>query len=325
MADRHKGIEFASNLVYLDVAFGICVQHLAANLKTKYKDFKGPLKTYFDGAARSYLVSEHQRHMESIRNCNPDMHRYLVQADPTKWSRAYFNGRRYAIMTTNIVESLNNVDRKARLMPVGFLVEWLRELQQRWFVARREEAIKLRSKLAPKAEKLIRTNFSVGLLVTPRPADQFEYAVTNNACQIWIVDMSERTCTCRRFQLDQIPCPHAMAVCNHRRVNPYNYCSNYYTKDYLYGCYSSVVHHIGSADGWDVPEEVRSQIVNPPKTKRGPGKPRVRRILSQGEEHESIRCGRCNGYGHNRQIYTNSVPLRTISTRSKPSFSTPSS
>ena len=168
VADRHKGIEFASNLVYPDATFGICVQHLSANLKTKYKDFKGPLKAYFDGAARSYLVTEHQHHMESIRNRNPDMHRYLVQADPTKWSRAYFNGRRYAIMTTNIAESLNNVDRKARLMPVGFLVEWLRELQQRWFVARREEAIKLTSKLATKAEKLIRTNFGIGLLVTVR-------------------------------------------------------------------------------------------------------------------------------------------------------------
>ncbi|GMN46264.1 hypothetical protein TIFTF001_015451 [Ficus carica] len=219
-----------ANLVYPDAAFGICVQYLAANLKTKYKDFKGPLKTYFDGASRSYLLSEHHRHMEFIRNRNPDMHRYLVQADPTKWSRAYFNGRRYAIMTTNIAESLNNVDRKARLMPVGFLVEWLRELQQRWFFQR---------------------------------SDQFEYAVTNNASQIWIVDISEMTCTCRRFQVDQIPCPHAMAI----------------------------FHPIGSADGWDVPEEVRSQIVNPPKTKCGPGRPRVRRILSQGEEHDLFGVG----------------------------------
>ncbi|GMN67482.1 hypothetical protein TIFTF001_036543 [Ficus carica] len=117
-----------------------------------------------------------------------------MRADTTKWSQAYFNGWRYAIMTTNIVESLNSVDRKAR----------------------REEALKLTSKLTPKAEKLIRTNFSIGLIVTPRPADQFEYAVTNNASQIWIVDMSERTYTCIQFQVDQIPCPHAMAVCNHR-------------------------------------------------------------------------------------------------------------
>ncbi|GMN22307.1 hypothetical protein TIFTF001_045637 [Ficus carica] len=247
-----------ANIVYPDAAFGICVQHLAANLKTKYKDFKCPLKTYFDGAARSYLLSEHHRHMESIRSRNPDMHRYLLQADPTKWSwsRAYFNGRRYAIMMINIAESLNSVDRKARLMPVGFLMEWLRELLQRWFVQRREDVLKITSKLAPRAENLIRTNFSLGLTVTihglkfpllqPRPADQFEYAVTNNAGQTWIVDMSEMTCTCRRFQVDQIHCPHAMAV----------------------------FHPIGSAEGCDVPEEVRSQIVNPPNTKRRPGRPR---------------------------------------------------
>ncbi|GMN59607.1 hypothetical protein TIFTF001_028698 [Ficus carica] len=276
VADRHKGIEYAANIVYPDAAFGICVQHLAANLKTRYKDFKGPLKTYFDGASRSYLVNEHQRHMESIRCRNPDMHRYPVQTDSTKWSRAYFNGRRYAIMTSNIAKSLNSVDWKARLMPVGFL----RELLQIWFVERHEEALKITSKLAPKVEKLIHTNFSLGLIVTPQSADQFEYAVTNNTAQTWIVDMSKRTCTCRRFQVDQIPCPHAMAVCNHQRIDPYTYCSNYYTKDYLYACYAPVVHPIGSTENWDVFEEVRSQIVNPPNTKRRPGRPRVRRILS---------------------------------------------
>ncbi|GMN31175.1 hypothetical protein TIFTF001_050717 [Ficus carica] len=301
VADRHKGIENAANLVFPDAAFGICVQHLAANLKTRYKDFKGPLKTYFDGASRSYLLSEHNRHMESIRSRNADMYRYLLQADPTKWSHAYFSGRRYAIMTTNIAESLNSVDRKARLMPVGFLVEWLRELLQRWFVQRREKALKITSKLAPNAEKFIRTNFSLGLTVTPRPADQFEYSVTNNAAQIFIVDMSQRTYTCRRFQVDQISCAHAMAVCNHRRVDPYNYCSNYYTKDFLYACYAQVIHPIGSAEGWDVSEEVRYQIVNPPKPKRGPGRPRVCRILSQGEELDPNRFYIvCKNHGHNR-------------------------
>ena len=144
----------------------------------------------------------------------------------------------------------------------------------------------------------------------PRPADQFEYSVASKSGSIFIVDMSERTCTCRRFQVDQIPCPHVMAVCNLRRIDPYNYCSNYYSKDYLYACYAHVVHPIGSEVGWDVSEAARSQIVNPPKAQRRPGRPRVRRILSQGEEIDHIRCGRCNGAGHNRQTCTNSVPLR---------------
>ncbi|GMN47253.1 hypothetical protein TIFTF001_016425 [Ficus carica] len=66
VADRHKGIDYATSIVYLDADFGICVQHLAANLKMRYKDFKGLMKAYFDGASMAYLVSEHQRHMESI-------------------------------------------------------------------------------------------------------------------------------------------------------------------------------------------------------------------------------------------------------------------
>ncbi|GMN63835.1 hypothetical protein TIFTF001_032889 [Ficus carica] len=152
VTDRHKGIEYTVSIVYPDVDFGICVQHLVASLKTMYKDFKGLMKTYFDSASRAYLVSEHQHYMESIRNRNPDMHRYLLQADPKKWSRAYFNGRRYAIMTINIVESLNSIKWKAKLMLVGFLVEWLRELLQRWFFKRREKALKLTPKLTPKAE-----------------------------------------------------------------------------------------------------------------------------------------------------------------------------
>ncbi|GMN64659.1 hypothetical protein TIFTF001_033749 [Ficus carica] len=135
-------------------------------MKMRYKDLKGPMKTYFDGASGAYFVNEHQCHMESIRNRNPNMHRYLLQADPKIWSRSYFSGRRYAIMTTNIVESLNSVDQKAKLMPVGFLVEWLKELLQRWFFERCEEVLKLTSKLAPKAEKLLRTQFSSGLTVT---------------------------------------------------------------------------------------------------------------------------------------------------------------
>ena len=123
VADRHKGIERAISIVYPEANFGICVQHLAGNLKQKYKYFKGTLKTYFHGASRAYLVSEFRRHMSSIEFKSPDMHRYLMEADPRKWARAYFNGRGYSNITTNIAESFNNIDRKSRCVPVRYLVE----------------------------------------------------------------------------------------------------------------------------------------------------------------------------------------------------------
>ena len=104
--------------------------------------------------------------MSSIEFKSPDMHRYLMEADPSKWARAYFNGRRYSIMTTNIAESFNNIDRKSRCMPVGYLVEWLRALLQRWFVERREKALHLTSKLAPTAEKRLQDQFGLALPMT---------------------------------------------------------------------------------------------------------------------------------------------------------------
>ncbi|GMN47254.1 hypothetical protein TIFTF001_016427 [Ficus carica] len=63
--------------------------------------------------------------------------------------------------------------------------------------------------------------------------------------------------------------------------------------------YAPVIHPIDSAEGWDISEEVKSKIVNPPKTKRHLGRPRVSRILSQGKEPGTIRSNRCHGYGHN--------------------------
>ncbi|GMN48300.1 hypothetical protein TIFTF001_017479 [Ficus carica] len=232
-----KSNESTSN-VYLDVNFSICVQHLAPNLKTSTNIIWNP----------SGIVTS---------TCKYTFCKHILK-----------NGREHTSMDggmqsgqPNIAESLNSVDRKVKLIPVGFFVEWLKELRQRWFVDRREDALKLISKLVPK--------------------------------------------------VDQISCPHAMTVCNHRRIDSYNYCSHYYTKEALYAAYEPVVHPIGSTESWDVFKEVRSQVVNPPKMKRGSERPKVIRILSQDEKSEIIRCSRCHGYEHNRQTYTNPVSLCT--------------
>ncbi|XP_024026072.1 uncharacterized protein LOC112092958 [Morus notabilis] len=121
VADRHKSIKYVVMKVYPEADFGICVQHLAGNLKAKFKSFNSTMKTYFNGALRTYLRSEFFCQMGFIEKGNPTIHRYLMDAYPVKWSRTFFNGRQYTIMTTNITESLNNVDRKARLMPVGIV------------------------------------------------------------------------------------------------------------------------------------------------------------------------------------------------------------
>ncbi|CAF1857645.1 unnamed protein product, partial [Brassica napus] len=63
----------------------------------------------------------------------------------------------------------------------------------------------------------------------------------------------------------------------------------------------------------DIPEEVSSQVMYPPNTKRQPGRRRKTRIPSTGEIKAPKKtvskniCGRCREEGHNRTNCT--VPI----------------
>lgn len=44
-----------------------------------------------------------------------------------------------------------------------------------------------------------------------------------------LVHLQNHICTCRKFDLEQLPCKHAIAVCRHLKLNPYSFASSYYT------------------------------------------------------------------------------------------------
>ncbi|XP_070025757.1 uncharacterized protein [Nicotiana sylvestris] len=47
----------------------------------------------------------------------------------------------------------------------------------------------------------------------------------------FIVDLKKRTCDCLEFQLDELPCPHAIAAINKRYLQKSDYCSNWYSRE----------------------------------------------------------------------------------------------
>ncbi|KAK1571436.1 hypothetical protein Q3G72_017044 [Acer saccharum] len=81
--------------------------------------------------------------MAQIRGTDVSVAQYLIEADPTKWARSHFDGRRYCIMTTNNAECLNRILKDAQELPITKLVEHIRGLLQKWFWERREAAAKM--------------------------------------------------------------------------------------------------------------------------------------------------------------------------------------
>ena len=117
--------------------------------------------------------------------------------------------------------------------------------------------------------------------------------------------MQERKCSCNRFQIDQLPCPHALVILKQMNQDPYKYCSNFYTKETLLATYEETVHPIPNQTTWNIPIQEQQIKVQPPEGRIKAGRPKKRRIKAQCEYTRHNKCGRYAQLGYNRKTCRN--------------------
>ncbi|XP_060969651.1 uncharacterized protein LOC133036896 [Cannabis sativa] len=154
---------------------------------------------------------------------------YLKKIGYEKWSRIHSQNKRYSTMTSNISESLNAANLAARELPITTLLECLRALVQQWTHTNRTKAHNTFTKLSPTGEDILLKNYTYSLNLEVKATTDYLFEVTRMK-ESWEVDLEKRTCTCNRFQIDEMPCGHAVAVMREMNMDPYTYCSDYYTK-----------------------------------------------------------------------------------------------
>ncbi|XP_019234447.1 PREDICTED: uncharacterized protein LOC109214928 isoform X2 [Nicotiana attenuata] len=122
-----------------------------------------------------------------------------------------------------------------------------------------------------------------------------------------IVCLEEGTCSCGKFQMDELPCPHAWAVLKNQQLKPGQYCSFYYKKDKLLSTYEFPVNPMPDESLWVIPTEVMEDVVLPPKGRRNAGRPRKERLkpASEKESKRAFSCSVCGQGGHNRKTCRN--------------------
>nr|XP_009617029.1 uncharacterized protein LOC104109429 [Nicotiana tomentosiformis] len=75
------------------------------------------------------------------------------------------------------------------------------------------------------------------------PSTSYLYSVLDKGKQR-IMFLKDRTCICRRFQLDELPCAHAWAVLKYKYIDHIDYCSVYYTRNYLLKAYEILIYPV---------------------------------------------------------------------------------
>ena len=114
-------------------------------------------------------------------------------------------------MTSNIAESVNamfDVEREF------FIVALFDEINRRFallFHQRCMELVHSASRFVALIEKDISEYVNAGNKLLAHQIANYKFSVIGHG-DVATVDLEKRTCTCRIFYLEKIPCPHAMAV-----------------------------------------------------------------------------------------------------------------
>ncbi|XP_070018818.1 uncharacterized protein [Nicotiana sylvestris] len=289
VSDRNESIFNATKAVYPEVPHCICMFHLWQNVKRTFKKHHKQLKDIFFALARAYTIEKFEYHMTELCNIDPRVQPYLFEIGYERWSRAYSKVKRSMVITSNIAESINAANKDARELPVMRLLEYMTNLLQQW----QQKQKKCNGDIYRPWRKV-------------RPATDQLYTVLEGVRRN-IVCLEEGTCSCGKFQMDELPCPHAWAVLKNQQLKPGQYCSFYYKKDKLLSTYEFSVNPMPDESLWVIPIEVMEDVVLPPKGRRNAGRPRKERLkpASEKESKRAFSCSVCGQDGHNRKTCRN--------------------
>ncbi|XP_022871362.1 uncharacterized protein LOC111390536 [Olea europaea var. sylvestris] len=295
--DHYNSIKNAIENVYSGTYHENCSYHLLQNLKSYFGKSGHNITQAFNLTIRAYTLVEFEYNMWQLDSMNPKITTYLAKVNSKKWSRFHMPANWYSTMTPNMVKSVNAVTKAAKNFPIVALLDSLRQTIQSWFCKHRDTASDTFTKLSGNYEKILRDmsydlrNFTVMLTLT----------VTGNDIVLchYLQDI----------QVDQLRCPHALTIIAMMKIDAYDYCSYFYTRDAYLNAYKHTVFPVGNINEWTVLDEVVNVVVLPPNQKRSTGRPSEKRKRSSCEGKIIVKCGRCGGNGHNRRTYTSLVPL----------------
>ena len=190
--------------------------------------------------------------------------------------------------------------RNARDLPILQLIEELRNLLQKWFANRKQQALSMTTELTTWADGELHVRYNTSSTYEVEAMNSMEYNVKYNGVNDH-VNLHNHSCTCQRFDFDHIPCSHVIAACRYAHMSCYPLCSKYYTMNSLLSLYVESIYPPGNQRDWMIPDDISSRVVLPQKTRRPTGRTRKERIPSGGKGKRRRRCGQCGDYGHNRK------------------------
>ncbi|KAK2658305.1 hypothetical protein Ddye_004838 [Dipteronia dyeriana] len=209
--DQYNGIFNAMEAIFSDAAHGICAYHLSQNLKRFCKQRDYVISLYYH-ATYVYHIKDFDRLMVELKETYHKVYDELQGVGIKMFSRSHCPRKRYFFMTTSIAELMNSCLVAFRKLSITAMAECIRDLLQRWFYYRRKNACEMSIYLTTFADKQIKDRID-----TTQQCEihliHFNKFKVDGKWKVKTIDLDERSCSSREWDLDDLPCSHVIEIC----------------------------------------------------------------------------------------------------------------
>ncbi|XP_071704539.1 uncharacterized protein [Rutidosis leptorrhynchoides] len=211
ISDRQNGLLQAVARMYPCAEHRFCLRHLHENMKTK--GFRGAAyKQLLWKCANATTVPYFEKAMLELKGFNVAAHTYLGKIPPSCWAKSHFSGRAKSdVLLNNMCEVLNQWLLDARDKLIITALEYVREYLMKRIVTGINKVAKCNGPLTPSATKLFESIKKDAHLCRVLWSGSNLYQVNGLHGEQCVVDIGERRCACRKWEITGIPCKHVVA------------------------------------------------------------------------------------------------------------------
>ncbi|KAL4366839.1 hypothetical protein GQ457_05G034720 [Hibiscus cannabinus] len=304
MSDMQKasGLIDAVSTVIPECEHRFCARHWFANWKKLHKNLE--LHKLFWSCSKATSEADFRKQAAAVGEVKGRALLDMLKKDPTHWSKAFFSTRSLCdSVDNNIAEAFNARLIGARHMSIISMFEEIRHYVMERTVKNKNSCMKWKNQICPKicAKVEEHRELSAFCHVSWNGADGYE-VVSNR--DTFVVDLKEKKCTCRYWDLTGIPCKHAICVILFKKDRVEEYINDFYKKDMYEKCYNFVIPPLAGEKFWPA---TNMGDIEPPLPRKLPGRPKKKRVPEEGEcsgtslsrKGRKMRCQLCFKVGHN--------------------------
>jgi hypothetical protein len=277
-----------------------CMFHLVSNFKKKFHG-----KVFDDHlwpAAYSWNPYLFEKHWNTMETAKQAATAYLRKSHTRLWTRSQFSTRcKVDYVTNNLAECFNNWIKPHKSLNLDELMDKIRQMLMRKWNQQRKISMNFHGLVLPHIiKKLNEMSRNLNLDVVECSEEVGEVTMLRGSGFRFVVNLHDRTCSCRKWQVFGIPCKHAIAFITSLTNAPLErYVDLYFSIDKFRTAYAQLIPAIPDKSRW--PKSSHGFFMHPPLIKAIAGRRKNERHKGCSEKKNKKgqhQCPICKDYGH---------------------------